>query len=127
MDDEDVRRVPDPCPKFECEQPQPFQDPALGLVLTGGGAFGAWEAGALETLFDYWKKKYGTEPPIRLVVGTSTGALIAPFAALGADAVKYVAGWYQKVTTSDIYAFTVPNVLKWQSVFDWGYPESPCE
>jgi len=123
----DSLRSSTPCPRFECEDPRPFHDPALGLVLTGGGAFGAWEAGALETLFDFWKEKYGKEPPIRLVVGTSTGALITPFAALGAEAVGYVAGWYQKVNTGDIYAFTLSNLLKWQSLYDWGYPESACE
>lgn len=118
------------CLSFECDDPKPLQDPSgasLGVVLTGGGAFGAWEAGALESLFTYWNQKYGSDPPIRLVVGTSTGALIAPFVALGRDAVKYVACWYQKVTNKDIYAFTVANILKWQSLYDWGYPVSPCE
>jgi predicted acylesterase/phospholipase RssA len=116
-----------PCPSFECEAPRPFKDPSLGLVLTGGGAFGAWEAGALEALFGYWNEKYGTDPPIKLVVGTSTGALIAPFVALGRGAVTYVAEWYQKVTTGDIYAFTLSNILNFQSLYDWGFPSEPCE
>jgi predicted acylesterase/phospholipase RssA len=124
-------RLSEPCPGFECEDDvRPLGNPsqaALGIVLTGGGAFGAWEAGALEELFCYWNRKFGADPPIRLVVGTSTGALIAPFAALDWNAVCYLAGWYQKVKTSDIYAFTVPNLLKWQSLYDWGYPESACE
>jgi predicted acylesterase/phospholipase RssA len=127
MDVEAGRHVSDPCPTFECEPPRPFQNPALGLVLTGGGAFGAWETGALETLHDYWQKKYGTEPPIRLVVGTSTGALIAPFAALGAEAVKYIGGEYQSVKNKSIYALTISNLLKRQSLYDWGYPDSLCE
>ncbi|HEX7251317.1 MAG TPA: patatin-like phospholipase family protein [Thermoanaerobaculia bacterium] len=114
-----------PC-SFECDEPRPFQDPSLGLVLTGGGAFGAWEAGALESLFDYWNQKYGTDPPIRLVVGTSTGALIAPFAALGRTAVHYVADWYHKVTTKDIYRLSPLHLLRFQSIYDWGFPDERC-
>jgi hypothetical protein len=119
-----------PCPSFECGAPKPLGDPsqaALGIVLTGGGAFGAWEAGALEQLFAYWNDHYETDPPIRLVVGTSTGALITPFVALGRGAVKHVADAYQGVTNKDIYAFTIPNLLKWQSLYDWGLPASACE
>ena len=114
-----------PC-SFECDEPRPFQDPSLGLVLTGGGAFGAWEAGALEALFQYWNQKYETDPPIRLVVGTSTGALIAPFVVLGRKAVTYVADWYHRVTSSDIYSFRLGNLLRFQSIYDWGFPDERC-
>jgi len=79
---------------------------AIGLVLTGGGVFGAWEVGALQAFFDDWKTRYGEEPPIRVVAGASTGALIAPFAFLGrrpgADAIDELVRWYTSVNQSDI-------------------------
>jgi predicted acylesterase/phospholipase RssA len=50
------------------------------LALSGGGAGGAFGAGALVGLSDS-----GSLPKFHLVTGVSTGALIAPFAFLGPD------------------------------------------
>src|SRR5437867_4250814 len=61
---------------------------SIGIVLGGGGAFGAWQVGALQAFFDHWKKSRGSDPPVRVVVGTSTGALIAPMAFDGRDALE---------------------------------------
>jgi NTE family protein len=49
-------------------------NPKVGLVLAGGGARGAYEAGALSTLLPYLEKR-GERPGI--VLGTSIGALNA--------------------------------------------------
>jgi predicted acylesterase/phospholipase RssA len=82
--------------------------PAFGVVLSGGGSFGAWEVGALEALWDVWDQKHpGEQPPIQVVAGTSTGALIAPFALLDRAHVDQVDTWYQKVKNGDIFAFNV--------------------
>lgn len=48
------------------------------LVMSGGGAGGAFGVGVLSS----WTKK-GTRPSFDMVTGVSTGALIAPFAFLG--------------------------------------------
>ncbi len=48
------------------------------LALSGGGAGGAFGAGALVGL-----SRAGTRPVFHLITGVSTGALIAPFAFLG--------------------------------------------
>jgi len=48
-----------------------------GLVVGGGGARGAWAVGALWYLMKDKEERYD------VVVGTSTGSLIAPLAALG--------------------------------------------
>lgn len=81
---------------------------SIGLVLTGGGVFGAWEVGALQAFFDDWRARYGEEPPIRVVAGTSTGALIAPFAFVGRrpgeDAIAELVRWYTSVGQGDIVA-----------------------
>jgi len=50
------------------------------LVLSGGGAGGAFGAGALVGL-----SRRGARPQYDVVTGVSTGALIAPFAFLGPD------------------------------------------
>jgi predicted acylesterase/phospholipase RssA len=50
------------------------------LALSGGGAAGAFGAGALIGL-----SRRGERPEFQVVTGVSTGALIAPFAFLGSD------------------------------------------
>jgi predicted acylesterase/phospholipase RssA len=50
------------------------------LALSGGGAAGAFGAGALIGL-----SRRGERPDFQVVTGVSTGALIAPFAFLGSD------------------------------------------
>ena len=54
------------------------EDPLNILVLSGGGAGGAFGAGALVGL-----DKAHALPPFQIVTGVSAGALIAPFAFLG--------------------------------------------
>ena len=60
--------------------------PLRALVLSGGGAGGAFGAGALVGL-----SRRQDRPQYDVVTGVSTGALIAPFAFLGSD-------WDQKLT-----------------------------
>src|SRR5580693_4271505 len=50
------------------------------LALSGGGAAGAYGAGALVGL-----TRSGLRPQFSVVTGVSTGALIAPYAFLGSD------------------------------------------
>lgn len=56
----------------------PRCNPQVGLVLAGGGARGAYEAGALATLLPYLEER-GERPGI--VLGTSIGALNGAFLA----------------------------------------------
>src|ERR1700730_8836881 len=56
------------------------------LALSGGGAAGAFGAGGLVGL-----SRRGERPEFQVVTGVSTGALIAPFAFLGA-------GWDAQLT-----------------------------
>jgi|SRR5580704_4953256 predicted acylesterase/phospholipase RssA len=53
-------------------------EPLKLLALSGGGAFGAFGAGAMVGL-----TRSGTRPEFTVVTGISTGALIAPYAFLG--------------------------------------------
>jgi predicted acylesterase/phospholipase RssA len=107
-------------------------------VLSGGGSFGAWEIGALQALWDVWTTKTKeTFPPIRVVAGTSTGAVIAPFALPDHGKpddrkhLQQVDHWYQTVTNGKIFlprlALAWPTarfLTRARSVLDYGYPTS---
>jgi hypothetical protein len=76
-------------------KPADWLPPSNILALSGGGDNGAFGAG----LLNGWTAS-GTRPEFLLVTGISTGALIAPFAFLGA---KYDA------TLQDLYTHTQPK------------------
>jgi predicted acylesterase/phospholipase RssA len=108
---------------------------AFGLVLSGGGTFGAWEAGALQALWSVWALKHNNEePPIRIVAGTSAGALTAPFA-LGTQAhVRSIVNWWTSVEQKQISTPnlglllpTVAFIALCDGLADFGDPEAkPC-
>ena len=77
----ELRRYADaPASTFRDEIPGNFRSGPLSyLALSGGGADGAYGAGVLNG----WTAQ-GTRPEFSVVSGVSTGALIAPFAFLGA-------------------------------------------
>ncbi len=67
------------------------------LSLSGGGADGAYGAGILAG----WTA-HGTRPEFTIVTGTSTGALIAPFAFLGPRYDPLLRKLYTEMTTADL-------------------------
>jgi len=77
------------------------------LVISGGGADGAYGAGLLSG----WTDR-GTRPEFQIVTGISTGALIAPFAFLGPDYDPLLREVYTSYSTSDLVA---PRSL-WQII-----------
>lgn len=56
---------------------------SIGLVLSGGGARGAYEVGVLSVLLPWLEHRHGQRPDV--VVGTSVGALNAAYIAAHAD------------------------------------------
>jgi len=75
--------------------PRPFNV----LVLSGGGAYGAYSAGVLAG----WSEA-GTRPAFDVVTGVSTGALVATLAFLGPERDADLRRFYTRVTDKDIYA-----------------------
>jgi len=77
------------------------------LALSSGGLYGAYTAGVL----DGWTRT-GTRPEFDVVTGTSTGALIAPFAFLGSEYDAQAMKLYTSVRAEDIFRlrawFTIP-------------------
>jgi NTE family protein len=53
----------------------------LGLILSGGGARGAYEVGVLEYIFSEFSDARGNAPKIDLISGTSVGAVNGAFVA----------------------------------------------
>ncbi|HEY0121067.1 MAG TPA: patatin-like phospholipase family protein [Rhizobium sp.] len=70
-------------------RPAATQEDVNYLMISGGGAGGAFSAGVLSA----WTKT-GTRPQFDIVSGVSTGALIAPFAFLGSSYDDLIARLY---------------------------------
>jgi predicted acylesterase/phospholipase RssA len=74
------------------------------LLLSGGGAFGAYPAGVLTG----WSAsglppEKGGRPEFDVVTGVSSGALIAPFAFLGSEYDETLKTLYTNVSNDDIF------------------------
>ncbi len=69
------------------------------LVLSGGGAYGAYTAGVLAG----WTEN-GTRPTFDVVTGISTGALVATLAFLGPDHDPELKRFYTTIRDKDIFA-----------------------
>ena len=84
------------------------------LVVSGGGANGAYGAGVLVA----WTK-LGTRPEFTLVTGVSTGALTAPFAFLGSEYDAKLQEIYSTLDTQQIIDMrNVFAIASSDSVFD---------
>lgn len=69
------------------------------LVLSGGGAYGAYTAGVLAG----WSES-GTRPSFDVVTGISTGALVATLAFLGPERDADLKHFYTTISDKDVYA-----------------------
>jgi len=85
------------------------------LALSGGGASGAFGAGALVGL-----TKAHARPQFELVTGVSTGALIAPFAFLGSSWDAALTDAFVGGLCSDLMQRDALGALFGSSVFDGG-------
>jgi predicted acylesterase/phospholipase RssA len=75
-----------------------LRPPRHVLALSSGGLYGAYSAGVL----DGWTRS-GTRPEFDVVTGSSTGALIAPYAFLGSEYDAQAMKLYTGVRMEDIY------------------------
>jgi hypothetical protein len=84
------------------------------LVISGGGSEGAFGAGLLSG----WSAR-GTRPEFQIVTGTSTGALIAPFAFLGPAYDPVLREMYTRYATKDLTAQrSVLEIIRGDSAMD---------
>jgi predicted acylesterase/phospholipase RssA len=97
----------------------PVNENKRALVISGGGAYGAWGGGVLEHITNNGERRYDQ------IVGTSTGSLMAPLVALGDY--ERLQRAYTNVTQEDIFNVNPfntdgePKVAKILWRMTWGY------
>jgi len=87
-------------------------EPLNILALSGGGAFGAFGAGAMVGL-----TRSGSRPEFAVVTGISTGALIAPYAFLGPTWDKQLRDVYTSGAADHLLQSRGPGVLFGSSLY----------
>jgi NTE family protein len=94
----------------------PTKKPKRAVVLSGGGARGAYEAGVLRFILDDLPQRTGITPDFEIVSGTSVGAIHACFLAATADETenrgqRLVEIW-DRMRVQEIFNFTVRDFFK---------------
>jgi NTE family protein len=94
----------------------PTQKPKRAVVLSGGGARGAYEAGVLRFILDELPQRTGITPDFEIVSGTSVGAIHACFLAATADETetrgqRLVEIW-ERMRVQEIFNFTVRDFFR---------------
>ncbi len=89
--------------------------PKRAIVLSGGGARGAYEAGVLRFILDELPRQDGIEPKFDIVCGTSVGAIHAAFIAATADqsegrGPRLVKIW-EDLQVDEVFRFTTRDML----------------
>jgi NTE family protein len=90
--------------------------PKRAVVLSGGGARGAYEAGVLRFILDTLPGRAGIKPDFEIVCGTSVGAIHACFLAATADETerrgeRLVEIW-DRMRVQEIFNFTTRDFFK---------------
>lgn len=88
-----------------CAAASPCSDEALGLVLSGGGAKGAYEVGVWQELVEQ-----GLYKRVAAISGTSVGAINASMFAAVVETNKCASLWYEEV--GSIFQFNTNLVVK---------------
>jgi NTE family protein len=87
----------------------PTARPATAIVLGGGGAYAAYEAGVLLYLLDQLPRETGLSPHIDIFAGTSAGAINVSALAAHADdlggAARRLADFWRNITLSEVVRF----------------------
>ena len=94
----------------------PTNKPKRAVVLSGGGARGAYEAGVLRFILDELPQRTGITPDFEIVSGTSVGAIHACFLAATADETetrgqRLVEIW-DRMRVQEIFNFTVRDFFR---------------
>ena len=97
-------------------QPGMVHKRAAVLVLSGGGAWGAYGAGFLNG----WTKRpqgsgdrWPSRPTFDVVTGVSTGAIMAPFALLGSNSDSTLQNAFRGVSRDDLFTSRSVLTLPW--------------
>lgn len=90
--------------------------PKRAIVLSGGGARGAYEAGVLQFILDDLPKRYGIQPNFEIICGTSVGAIHACFLAATADQTErrgeQLVDIWHRMKVHEIFEFTTGDFFR---------------
>ena len=95
-----------------------LERPAIGLVLTGGGARAAYQAGVLSGVMDILdpERRPGFRNPFPIISGTSAGAINATALACRAHqphrAIDRLGALWSGLRTEDVYYADAPRLLR---------------
>jgi len=90
--------------------------PKRAIVLSGGGARGAYEAGVLRFILDDLPRLKGIQPDFEILCGTSVGAIHACFLAATADETERrgerLADIWHRMKVHEIFKFTTSDFFR---------------
>ena len=93
---------------------------SLGLVLSGGGARGAYQAGVVMGLYEI-AKNVGVNRPFKILTGVSSGAINISFLAANANdpqaAARDLANMWSNIRSEDVYRTDLASL----STIGWGW------
>jgi NTE family protein len=96
------------------EDPIPGK-PKRAIVLSGGGARGAYEAGALRFLLDDFPRRSGLDPQFDILCGTSVGAIHACYLAGTAEGVENrgsrLVDIWKELKVDEVFRFTPASLM----------------
>ncbi len=83
------------------------------MVLAGGAARGAYEAGVLRFMYNELPQRLGYEPWPDVIAGTSVGALNSSFVvARDAENLRWLSQMYRDIEIGDVYGVTYTDVFR---------------
>lgn len=103
--------------------------PKIGIVLSGGGSRGAYEAGIIHYLRTDLAKRMGRQAPIDIITGTSVGAINAAFMAATQEdprgqAEMMVTAW-RKLQIEELISLRARDILRAMRMVMGGDPPPP--
>jgi len=107
----------------------PETRPRFGIVLSGGGSRGAYEAGIIHYIRTDLAKRLGRQAPIDIICGTSVGAINAAFMAATAEdprrqAEQMVTAW-RALRIEELISLKARDVLRAARMLMGGDPPAP--
>ncbi len=100
---------------------------SLGVILSGGGARGAYEAGVLSYVFGDLARANGADPFFDIVCGTSVGAINGTFLASYADdpsaGVSRLSELWRSLTLGHVFGFGIKQMSRVYRVLLGGGPK----
>lgn len=103
--------------------PDTSEKKSLGLVLSGGGARGAYQAGVIEALYKIASQQ-DLVTPFQILTGVSAGAINISFLASGVDStpesLDRLTSVWSNITSENVFRTDMPSLtaIGWEWIHD---------